>query len=73
MKTDQLVKMLEHIVLNMGYAQDANEQAELVFSHLDKFWEQRMIVALLADHESIAKLSLIATAVVKKLANSQAL
>lgn len=72
MNTEHLIKMLEHIVRNMGYATSEAQQVDLVAGHIQKFWEMRMIEAVLQDPDCQQSLSPIGKAVIEKLAANAA-
>ncbi|MFB9886362.1 formate dehydrogenase subunit delta [Balneatrix alpica] len=47
MNPEYLIKMANQIARNLGYEQDNDKRAEKVAGHIRKFWEPRMIQALL--------------------------
>ena len=43
--TEKLARMAEQITANMNYGEDIEIVANKVADHINKFWDQRMIVA----------------------------
>ncbi|PXF30553.1 hypothetical protein WH50_14750 [Pokkaliibacter plantistimulans] len=67
MNAEYLIKMANQIALNLAYEQDPERRADMVAGHIRKFWEPRMIEALLAVDPAHPDLSPCVVAVLTRL------